>query len=498
VTAAPAARLRLEDVLLLAAVVGLPWAFGGVEQWAYRAAAFLIVLAAAVALWREGPAGLGLTRRSLWLAPAFLLGLWAAVQLLPLPPTIVKTLSPRADEIYQLAFPGYPGAAPEDLLGALEARGLERVPELQEIPAPDRATLGWNPQFGGRWSGWRSLSLTPSIGLERLHWYGALLLAFLLARRRLAERAISHRYRTALFGLFLALSVFGLIYAATSNGKLYWFRETLQQARAFGPYLNPTNFAGVIELGAPWLAGCALDAWRRRRAAVGGDPLTPLWAAAALLGFVAALATASKSSAVLLTLALSLVCVLALSSLRQRLLLLLGISGLGAVCWFGLQQTALGARIQQFLDITAGGYGDVGRIVAWKASLPMLADYPLTGIGFGAFRDVFRHYVPAGESALWAQLHNDYFQVVVEGGWIAGGLLAWLTVAYWFRLIRRGSWVGERGWRLGRLGLALGLVSLSLHAVYDFNHQIPANALLFVVLAAFAVSRAESAHARSR
>ena len=59
-------RLETEDWLLLAAVLLLPWAFGGVEVWAYRPASLLIALAAAVALVKRGAAGLGLNRRSRW------------------------------------------------------------------------------------------------------------------------------------------------------------------------------------------------------------------------------------------------------------------------------------------------------------------------------------------------------------------------------------------------------------------------------------------------
>ena len=39
--------------------------------------------------------------------------------------------------------------------------------------------------------------------------------------------------------------------------------------------------------------------------------------------------------------------------------------------------------------------------------------------------------------------------------------------------------------------MLLGVAAMSVHAVADFNHQIPANALLFVILAGILVSRAE-------
>ena len=66
--------LETEDWLLLAAVVLLPWAFGGVEIWAYRSAAFLVALAAAFALAKRGWGAVGIGR-SLWLLPATLLAI---------------------------------------------------------------------------------------------------------------------------------------------------------------------------------------------------------------------------------------------------------------------------------------------------------------------------------------------------------------------------------------------------------------------------------------
>ncbi|MFB3105260.1 MAG: hypothetical protein ACE1ZA_10040, partial [Pseudomonadales bacterium] len=40
-------------------------------------------------------------------------------------------------------------------------------------------------------------------------------------------------------------------------------------------------------------------------------------------------------------------------------------------------------------------------------------------------------------------------------------------------------------------GLLIGLACLLAHAAVDFNHQIPANALLFVAVAGMVVSREE-------
>ena len=116
--------LEVEDFLLLGAVLTLPWAFGGVEIWAYRSASLLLVAAASVALIRHGWSGLGLDRSARWLVPALLLGIWAIVQITPLPGAVVQRLSPKAEALYQATFPGYPQQAEpvsvEEEIGLIE------------------------------------------------------------------------------------------------------------------------------------------------------------------------------------------------------------------------------------------------------------------------------------------------------------------------------------------------------------------------------------------
>ena len=156
--------LQLEDYLILAAIVLLPWAFGGVEIWAYRTAAALIAGSAAVCLARRGWAGLGLDARARWLLPAVLLAVWASIQLIPLPSGVIGLLSPRAHALYQDAFPGYGEEAPEDVVAAIEARALSRVPEVAELEELQRPGAAPWLEPSGRWTGWRTLSLLPSAG----------------------------------------------------------------------------------------------------------------------------------------------------------------------------------------------------------------------------------------------------------------------------------------------------------------------------------------------
>jgi O-antigen ligase len=188
-------------------------------------------------------------------------------------------------------------------------------------------------------------------------------------------------------------------------------------------------------------------------------------------------------------------CLLLFLSVRgwwKRLLVLAGSAAIVALAVPLLSGTLLGTRFEQFLDTTGGSVTETGRMVTWRAAGDMFRDFPLTGSGFGSFRDVFPRYMPAGEAERWAQLHNDYFEVLVEGGIVAAVLLLWLTWGFWRRIVRRAGLTYDGRWNPEALGLLLGILTLTVHAGFDFNHQIPANALLFVTLAAIAAGRGDA------
>ncbi len=479
--------MAIEDVLVLAAALLLPWAYGGVRIWAYRSAAFLLAAAAAAALARNGPAGLGLDRRARWLTPAFLLAGFALLQIVPLPFSIVRVVSPRAHEIYRETFPGYGEGAPRDAVAAIEEDALRRVPESAAVAPPDDRGERFEPTLRGRWSGRRPLSLHPDATVERLFWYVALLLAFLVVRARAADRDVRRVYRAALFGLFAALATFALVQKLTWNGRIYWIGPKLEDTIPFGPNINYDHFAGVMELATPWLAAFAWERFRARGRGAARDRTALLAAGGASVCLAAGLLAASKTAAVLLPLGLSALALWTAQGVRRRILVSGGLAALWSAVALVLAITPLGGRVRYLLEVLGRGLSSFDRIVGWRCALGMLRDFPLTGAGFGAFRQVFPRYLPAGESDLWLQLHNDYLEVLVDGGIVAGLLVAWLAWGFWSRALSSLSRDGGARRRLARVGLVLGLLSLSVHALVDFNHQIPANALLFVVASALAL-----------
>jgi O-antigen ligase len=475
-----------EDVLLLSAVLGLPWFFGGVNQDAYRGAAAVIAVAAGWALVRRGARGLGFGRGLGWLLPAFVLLGFAFLQAAPLPRALVARLSPNAASIQTRAF-GPEAASPAAWLRAIEAEGRALAPEGASAVAPAAGALEPAPEAEPA-PKFFTLSLYPSATFESACWFAALLLAFLLVHKSTADERLAAAYRTALFAFFGLLALQGILNHYTAPLSLLWLRDAPPLARPFGPYVNPSHFAGVMELGVPWLLGYGLFALlgsdHTRRS--GGI----LALAAAVLGGGAALLSASKMAALTIGVASLILIATAFIASRGRVrsVILAGAASvavlLGVVALFG----PLRNRIVDFEATYEGGVSQNLRVLAWQAGVRMVADYPLTGSGFSTVAEVIPSYLPRGESGTWEELHNDYLEVVVAGGAIAVALVSWLTVVFGWRVVRSLRLGARRGRFLPGLGLSLGLIALAVHETVDFNLQIPANALLFVVLAAIAVA----------
>jgi O-antigen ligase len=122
------------------------------------------------------------------------------------------------------------------------------------------------------------------------------------------------------------------------------------------------------------------------------------------------------------------------------------------------------------------------RVASSEYALDMAADFPWTGSGGGTFYGLFPNYQSEPLDGFHTHAHNDYLQFAAELGLPAALLLACFCVL--------GLW---HGWRVQKdrhqplyrgagFAVVMSTVWLALHATADFNLQIPANALVFVIL----------------
>lgn len=128
------------------------------------------------------------------------------------------------------------------------------------------------------------------------------------------------------------------------------------------------------------------------------------------------------------------------------------------------------------------------RLGFWRDSLPLLADYALTGCGLGAFESVYPRYQRTGTSYRVEYAHNDFLQAVAEVGVPAFVVGLWLLAALLRTMGRALSLEPDSQERLISIACISSVGGMLLHSVVDFNLHIPANAITFAWILGFGLS----------
>lgn len=379
------------------------------------------------------------------------------------------------------------------LLGAL-GLGLIQLLPLREITAAGAGAFGVA----------NTLSLDPNstrlvlVQLATLLIYFAATLVFVDTPHRLHVLV-----RTIMiFGFCLAL--FGLTQSFTSPTKVYWIRE-LNQSTAFGPFINRHHFAGYMEL------TIALPLGLLFAGAVDKDKRLIYLFVAGLMG-VALVMTSSRGGIIsLVAEILFLVAVTAIwgkqSDRRRRrsgrLKRIAGRAGLATALLVGLflGVVLLGGEfsINRFIDSVNTDDPTTGRAHFWSMTLNIIEAYPYLGTGLGAYGVIYTQYDSRSGLFRLEQAHNDYLQVLSDGGIVGGALaLSFVVLLFYKALVRARSRDDfRRGVALAALSGCFGVL---VHSFFDFTLHTTSNALLFLVLAAMATlnGRVENAPRKRR
>lgn len=365
------------------------------------------------------------------------------------------------------------------LLGAL-GLGLVQLLPLFEITEAGAAAFGAS----------NTLSLDPYstrlvlVQLATLLIYFSATLVFVDTPHRLHVLV-----RTIMvFGFCLAL--FGLTQSFTSPTKVYWLRE-LNQSTAFGPFINRHHFAGYMELTIALPLGLVFAG------AIEKEKILIYLFIAGLMG-VALVMTASRGGIIsLVAEILFLITVTAIwrkqserrhrkSSRLKRIAARAGMATALLVSLF-LGVVLLGGEfsITRFIDTVNTDDPTTGRAHFWSVTLNMIKAYPYLGTGLGAYGVSYTQYDSRNGLFRLEQAHNDYLQVLSDGGVVGGVLgLSFVVLLFWKAIVRAKSRDDfRRGVALGALSGCFGVL---VHSFFDFTLHTTSNALLFLVLAALA------------
>ena len=127
------------------------------------------------------------------------------------------------------------------------------------------------------------------------------------------------------------------------------------------------------------------------------------------------------------------------------------------------------------------------RGLAFTNSIPLAQEKSFIGHGAGSYEVVFMGHAGPNFGGHFDHAHNDYIQFWVEFGLIGAlPLLLFALIALYqaFRALKN----KQSAYRSGiGFGAAMAIIAIMIHSFSDFNLQIPANAMTFVIIAAIAV-----------
>jgi O-antigen ligase len=440
-------------------------AFGSVYPWAYWVVA---VASAEMGLWAV-ILGRAWNDWRVWrLAGALaVVGVAIAVQLVPLPAAVISWVSPNAHAVLERYELGY---------AAREA--------------------GWHPISLAAWDTATALALFTAFAL--------LLVGCVRALRYMNLMTLVSQLTI----LALIVGLVGILQkalASAENPLIYGFWRPQFQGDGFGPFVNRNHYAGWVVMVVPLIAARVFalseslggghrdmaGAWRR-------------WVASPEAG------QAAFATAVVLVLGISVV----LSGSRSGLVsLAVVVAVLGAFVakragrWPTRFALALSVPVLLAAVMAWAGY-DIAmrrfeqvpveildRVSVWTDTVRIIGDFPIAGVGVGAFSKAMAVYQTAPTHTLFVQAHNDYLQLMAEGGALV--VLPVLVVLF---LVGQGIWrrfsVGDdepaRFWL--RAGALAGLAGIAVQSLVEFSLQKPGNTVLFIVLVALVLHRPSRGH----
>jgi O-antigen ligase len=467
----------ITEAVLLVLVCASPWAFGAVEplgEFLLLAGVGLLAILWTAGILLEGRLSWRKCPVALCLAALYLLGIW---QLTPLSRPILRALSPATARMYDQILPAEP----------------------EMLPAGQMRTA-LTPPPGS------TISLYPGATRQELIRLLAFLLVFVVVRNNIASAASLRRLSIAAVVNGALLSLFALVqYFSSPHDTVFWTYHP--GGEVFGPFICRNHFSFYVNVCAGLAVGLLLSfgasdarrganrrtAWSDSFSAFLQDPRR-LWVGIGLVLMLSAIAVSLSRGGFLALTGAAILCLILLLRQSRRFaplgaaVVVVGVT-FALVSWFGADR--IKARLATVYD---GRAAVEDRAPLWSRLLPVAAEYPLWGAGYGTFDYVEPSTRTTGADVnyRYEHAHNDYLESLLEGGLIRLVLvLAIIALVYWLglRALARHTHAPTAGLILGGL---FGFTALAIHSFVDFGLHIPAIALLAAVLCAQLCGAAKS------
>jgi O-antigen ligase len=327
--------------------------------------------------------------------------------------------------------------------------------------------------------------------------YAAMLLRYCETQRRL--RALL----SAVVLTGLASALFGIARQATQRGQEGFLLEYLRPGAGFAQFINKNHFPFLAEMSLGLLlglvAGRGVD---RRKMLVPLALALPLWAAVVLSnsrgGLFAALCQLiflgatfgavwhARSGRAQRDGARDFSRLAASRPTRAALVAMLTLTVVVGTVWLG--GDPLADRVASVREEVASESNDstrTGRKEIWRATIKMIEDHPVAGVGFGGYWVAVSRYHEGSGGLVPQQAHNDWLELLASGGLAGLVLFAFFLYLFVARARVRLS-TGAFFERASALGALAGLVGVAAHSLVEFGLHVPSNAYAAAALVAIA------------
>jgi putative inorganic carbon (HCO3(-)) transporter len=341
------------------------------------------------------------------------------------------------------------------------------------------------------------LSIDPVAGVWALGVMVGVVVTFLVSRGILDTRGVRILVR-GISGIGLTLSAIALAQDATAHGLMYWRWKPIEEgAPPFGPFVDRNHFATWVILAVPMCLGylVAHVAAHKRHGVPGATwrhslpqafDARAIWLAAAVCLMLVALA-ASLSRSGLVGMAAALIAFSASRASRPGTSeggrwMTVALGAALVLASFRVHPTTI---LQRF---GAAGAAAQDRVAIWRETLPVVKDFWVTGIGAGTFETAMLAYQRGPSPFRINAAHSHYLQVAAEGGLLLG-IPVLAAIVLFVRTAMERLAYDDAGMHWVKAGAVSGLAGVAVQSVWETGLTTPANGLLAAIAAAIVLHR---------
>jgi len=377
------------------------------------------------------------------------------------------------------------------------------IPFVVQFLSPAAFDIHQTTNFLADTNSWMTISVNVKSTLSEFLRYSTYVLYYVLTVQLLRKKEM---LQTSIF----VIAVFGGLLAFSSILQFYltedmalWFRHSPVNSIVVGPYANHNHYAGLMELIFPVVLGLFLF-YRPR---IGNSSLIRgiaeilsqekanihiLIGTSALLIIISIFVSLSRGAMISTCLSLILFTFLLLKRRisRGNTTLLIGVIIISALSigWFGWDQI-----FDRFAKLkNAQGQIYESRLDFWKDTRRIIDQHKITGSGFGTFPKIYPLYRTYKSDRMLSHAHNDYLELLAEGGIIGFCLVASFLFTLFYKTYKVFSKRRDGFSIYIYIGCVTALFSILIHSFTDFNMHIGANGLWFFMIAGIAVSAANT------